>query len=687
MDTSNTFSPLSNPELVVGHASQENKTVGQTRASEPSSAPSMPFGSSGTRIRNPKIKQKHQPLPDLYSLFGPQSHQWDRYLSIRFKEDDMNDLEFEKHIIRITGDKEITFHTDKSNNKIIKAKDSLTSEKVQELQQLGELPVEITPHKTLNSRKGTILCNHLRLKDTPFTSAGPSIKESLEARGHQIEEVVTYEIPSRSRRSNLRLARVTFHTQSLPEKVTVGGVSLAVKEYVPKPMQCKHCWRFRHSSKYCTNVETCVKCGQTGHSNPHCKNKLNCTNCGMSHHANARECVHFKYHCTITMMWENMGLPFREAKQRIREEGLFPSLTYAGAARKHHLAQQNKNRQQQQQKQQEFRHQTSDDSFHSVYDAGDKTIIGSSAAVTLISETSAVASTSVPTTATPPPPLPAKIPSDNFGETYLSMEEASESLYSEEDHPSQDSPRRVPVKSSKKRTKETAFTPSQEENPEAKRPAREENTCGPVLTSSPRRKHKLSNTSQEDQVDGTPISPLSQVQALDKTGAIPKEITQSKRVPKISRERERRTDGQHFSVDNCGCHSCIFRLAIIKNEIIRPDRKFSRRFLDQGKKLKIHHHTSLTSHPQDCICKMHIEKINYKTKSTPPKSQQQEHTPVAENKVSNLRSHFEEKEVRRVDPRTGQPPSLSTVKLNPNGNKKEESSSQKSSSIPVVTSR
>ena len=257
MDTFNTYSLLPNPELAAGHASQETKTVGQTRASEPSSAPSMPFGSSGTRIRNPKIKQKHQPLPDLYSLFGPQSHQWDRYLSIRFKEDDMNDLEFEKHIIRITGDKEITFHTDKSNNKIIKAKDSLTSEKVQELQQLGELPVEITPHKTLNSRKGTILCNHLRLKDTPFTSAGPSIKESLEARGHQIEEVVTYEIPSRSRRSNLRLARVTFHTQSLPEKVTVGGVSLAVKEYVPKPMQCKHCWRFRHSSKYCTNVETC----------------------------------------------------------------------------------------------------------------------------------------------------------------------------------------------------------------------------------------------------------------------------------------------------------------------------------------------------------------------------------------------------------------------------------------------
>ena len=153
----------------------------------------------------------------------------------------MNDQELEKRIVKITGDIEITFHTDRNNNKVIKTKDSLTSEKLQELQHLEELPIEIIPHKTLNSRKGTILCNHLRLKDTPFTSAGPSIKESLEARGHQIEEVVTYEIPSRSRRTNLRLARVTFHIQSLPEKLTVGGVSLAVKEYISRPMQCRSC--------------------------------------------------------------------------------------------------------------------------------------------------------------------------------------------------------------------------------------------------------------------------------------------------------------------------------------------------------------------------------------------------------------------------------------------------------------
>ena len=417
----------------------------------------------------------------------------------------------------------------------------------------------------------------------------------------------------------------------------------------------------------------------------------------MSHHASSRECVHYKYHSAITMMWENMGLPFREAKYRIKEEGLFPSLAYAGAARKHHPAQPNitlqqkRQQQQQQQKQQESRNQTSDDSFHSLNDLGDKTIIGSNIVVTPTSKISIGATASVSSTTVSSPAKSVKIPSDNFGETYLSMEEASESQYSEEDTPSQITAQRVPNKHPKKRTKETAFMATQEETPEAKRPAREEHTYGPLLTSSPIKETKQSNISKEDQVAETPISPLSQVQTLDKSGAFPKEKTQSKRAPKISREKEKRTDGQHVSDDNCGCHSCILKLAIIKNEIIRPDRKFSKRFLDQVKKLRIHHHTSLIAHPQDCICKMHVERINSKTKLTPPKPQQphlrRENSPVAENKVSNLRSHFEEKEAKRIDPRTGHPPLLSTNKDNSNEHRNEESSSQQRSTIPVLTSR
>ena len=709
------------PAPVAGQAGQDSNSIGHTRAPEPSST------SSGARKKNLKMRNKAQQLQDIYRLFGPQSHQWDRYLTVKFKNEDMNDLDFEKYIVRATGDQEIMFHTDKNDDKIIKTKDNATSLKLQELQELGKLPVEITPHCTLNSRRGTILCNHLRLKDTPFLSAGPSIKESLEVRGHRIEEVVTYEIPSRSRNSTLRLARVTFHTQSLPEKVTVGGVSLAVKEYIPKPMQCKNCWRYRHPSKYCKNQMSCVRCGHTGHSNSQCRRPVRCTNCGLSHHANSRECAHYKYHSTITVMWENLGLPFREAKQRIKEEGLFPDLTYAGAARnqqahkvpnpqQHQQQSQQQQQQQQRQKyqqQQDSLHQTSEDSFHSVSDMGDRTIISAPSAVSSASRTSTVITDQVLTessissseatvfvspitTPSSKTPHKLKVPSDNFGETYLSMEDASESQCSEEGSPSRPQRRKNEGKHSKKRTKEAAFLAMHDGNPEAKRAALEQDHhTALMITSSPIKKAnqrpQKSSNSEETHKESIHLSLLSQVITLDKTEAASKEKSKWKKSPKSCIDQN--SDGQHTPADNCGCHNCISRLAIIKNEPVRSDRKFSKRFLDQVKKLKLHFHTSLTSHPHDCICKIHVEKIN-KSKSTPPQQPQirLENPASAPSRVSNLRNQFEGKEeaLKRPDPRTGYPPVTPKVPTNsPKKSHKQEGeeSSMSQSSIPVLTSR
>ena len=178
---------------------------------------------------------------------------------------------------------------------------------------------------------------------------------------------------------------------------------------------------------------------------------------------------------------------------------------------------------------------------------------------------------------------------------------------------------------------------------------------------------------------------------LEKPEAASKEKPKWKKSPKSCKEQN--SDGQHTPADNCGCHKCISRLAIIKNEPVKPDRKFSQRFLDQVKKLKIHYHTSLTSHPQDCICKIHVEKIN-KPKSTPPQQPQlrQENQALAPSRVSNLRNQFEGKEavLKRPDPRTGHPPVTPKIPTNspPRSYKQEGTESSISrSSIPVLTSR
>ena len=215
-----------------------------------------------------------------------------------------------------------------------------------------------------------------------------------------------------------------------------------------------------------------------------------------------------------------------------------------------------------------------------------------------------------------------------------------------------------------------------------------------MITSSPIKKanQRLQKSSNSEKAlkDLIPLSPLSQVITLDKTEAASKEKTKWKKSPKSCKEQN--SDGQHTPADNCGCHNCISRLAIIKNEPVRSDRKFSKRFLDQVKKLKLHYHTSLTSHPQDCICKIHVEKIN-KPKSTPPPQPQirLENPELAPSRVSNLRNQFEGKEaLKRPDPRTGHTPVTREAPTNspPKSHKQEgEESSMPQSSIPVLTSR
>ena len=76
------------PAPVVGQAGQDSNPIDHTRAPEPSST------STGARPKNIKSKKKSQPIPDIYHLFGLQCHQWDRYLAAKFKDDDVNDLDF-----------------------------------------------------------------------------------------------------------------------------------------------------------------------------------------------------------------------------------------------------------------------------------------------------------------------------------------------------------------------------------------------------------------------------------------------------------------------------------------------------------------------------------------------------------------------------------------------------------------
>ena len=179
----------------------------------------------------------------------------------------------------------------------------------------------------------------------------------------------------------------------------------------------------------------------------------------------------------------------------------------------------------------------------------------------------------------------------------------------------------------------------------------------PLSSSSPaepsgRRDSVLSTPIEEKEIKSP--SPLLKVYLLDKTtGAIPKTIPKANKIKKG--ETTGQSDGQHRDVGNCGCHTCVTELAIIRQEPLEEGKRITLKFREQLKKRIIYNHTLLKTHPTPFMCITYMER----------KSQQ--HMPIKldpetnskkgdHRKVSSLRSKFEEKSAPRVDPRTGIPP-------------------------------
>ena len=165
--------------------------------------------------------------------------------------------------------------------------------------------------------------------------------------------------------------------------------------------------------------------------------------------------------------------------------------------------------QQQQQEKEQDSIETVDETFLSIPDSGEITIMApvgtehqaaasdttktvkavTTTVVTAIQGGAKTEETRVDATAVQTQDLDPTSPVDNFGEPYLSMEAASESMCSDEEPSSQIRPRKQTVGKPKKSTTEDALVVNQEDDPEAKRIAFEgRDLVAPLTTSSPSQK-------------------------------------------------------------------------------------------------------------------------------------------------------------------------------------------------------
>ena len=126
--------------------------------------------------------------------------------------------------------------------------------------------IEVTfkKHDTLNSIQGTVV-----LPSIEEENEDPDkfiLLDSLKKRYDNVEDIEVYEIPNKKYPSrSLRLARIKFEGQSLPQKIKIQGQNREVRPYVPKPLQCLSCSKFGHSANKCRSTAVCAFCSSLDH--------------------------------------------------------------------------------------------------------------------------------------------------------------------------------------------------------------------------------------------------------------------------------------------------------------------------------------------------------------------------------------------------------------------------------------
>ena len=106
------------------------------------------------------------------------------------------------------------------------------------LKSVLDLPVTVSPHRTMNSCKGIIRSYDLAQIDESelLTELGPQ----------GVTEVRPIYVTRDGQKKRTNTSIVTFARSTLPKEITAGYLRIPVQMYYPSPLRCFNCQRFGH---------------------------------------------------------------------------------------------------------------------------------------------------------------------------------------------------------------------------------------------------------------------------------------------------------------------------------------------------------------------------------------------------------------------------------------------------------
>src|SRR5215469_5493467 len=180
---------------------------------------------------------------------------------------------------------------------------------IMNVEQLHDMQVTVSPHRSLNSCTGVITSTELsKLKEE-------EIQAELEEIGVSKVKIITTR--QGDDRVNTSTMIPTFKGTYLPSYIYAGYMRIKVRAYIRPPRRCFKCQKYGHFQSTCKQKEISVKCGKDKHEGD-CSDPTKCVNCKGDHAAYDKKCRRFVKEKGISKIQVEQKKPYLEA-QKIQE--------------------------------------------------------------------------------------------------------------------------------------------------------------------------------------------------------------------------------------------------------------------------------------------------------------------------------------------------------------------------------
>ena len=149
------------------------------------------------------------------------------------------------------------------------------------LTQIGDMPVRVSAHRSLNYAKGMV-----RFRQAAQDLTNEDLARDLNMSRHnreqpQVKDASRVTITKGGKKVQTGTFFLTFDAPTLPEHIFLGFEKFDFEKYIPLPRRCFKCQQFGHGARTCrTTEDICPLCSGT-HKQDDCPNKESpkCPNC------------------------------------------------------------------------------------------------------------------------------------------------------------------------------------------------------------------------------------------------------------------------------------------------------------------------------------------------------------------------------------------------------------------------